>query len=436
MNIWKTLGIKRTNDIGEIKRAYAKKAKEVHPEDNPIGFKNLYDAYTAAIRIARSSNQTSFKLANDNKTTEINGLDRAMRIARSSSQPSFESKNDNKTIEVNNINTAMKTERSSSQPSFESKNDNKTIEVNNINTVMKTERSGSQASFELTNENDSAVNEVNSIINEHADIFITIGYNEKVISQLLGEILDYRKKRKDKSRYVSEILDNEKFFDYLLKSPKIQEDFFAVIELECLKQKDVRKIRQAFTNHFKNNIPIALKPINVFLEMPPRAAIQWLFVIPYIAFWVSIFAAFAFAGVNSARYLFIGYILAYLGLMVIWAVSSFGKRIKLGKISRYRVEKKMEKGLLYYYFTQGICFILASLLFFNMESLYDKFYITNTVFLGLQMSTFASEDAFIQFGFFSTFFTSIVCYVIYLAIVSSGREGAQKEYYDPYGEMR
>ena len=347
MDIWKTLGIKRTKDISEIKRAYAEKAKEVHPEEDPTGFNDLHNAYTSAMRIARSSSQTS---------------------------------------------------------------------------------------FELTNKNDNEVIEVNSLNNEHVYIFQSIGHNEKVISQLLNEILDYRKSRKERSKYVSEILNNEKFFDYVSKSPVIQKDFFAIIELECLKQKDIRRIRKAFTNYFKNNIPAALKPTNVFLNSPTRESIQWLFMIPFIAFVVSIVAAFAFAGVNSSSYLLIGYILTYLGLMIIWAVSSFGKRIKFGKISRYEVEKKMGNGLLNYYFTQGICFVLASLLFFNMNSLDDKFYITDTVFLGLQMSTFASDDVIIQFGFFSIFFTMIICYVIYLAVVSSGRASAQKEYYDPYSE--
>ena len=54
-SIWQILGIAPTNDITEIKKAYAAKAKKTNPEDDPEGFEALHNAYRNAIRIARAS---------------------------------------------------------------------------------------------------------------------------------------------------------------------------------------------------------------------------------------------------------------------------------------------------------------------------------------------------------------------------------------------
>ncbi|MCH5340846.1 MAG: DnaJ domain-containing protein [Acetatifactor sp.] len=55
INIWETLGITYTSDISEIKRAYARRAKECHPEEHPEEFHRLQEAYKAALRLAKSS---------------------------------------------------------------------------------------------------------------------------------------------------------------------------------------------------------------------------------------------------------------------------------------------------------------------------------------------------------------------------------------------
>lgn len=52
MDIWKILGISRTADKKTIKRAYAAKTREIHPEEKPEEFKVLHEAYQAALEYA------------------------------------------------------------------------------------------------------------------------------------------------------------------------------------------------------------------------------------------------------------------------------------------------------------------------------------------------------------------------------------------------
>lgn len=48
-NSWEILGIEFTTDKKVIRRAYAAKAKEIHPEEKPEEFKVLYEAYQTAL---------------------------------------------------------------------------------------------------------------------------------------------------------------------------------------------------------------------------------------------------------------------------------------------------------------------------------------------------------------------------------------------------
>jgi hypothetical protein len=51
--IWEELGIDATDDVASIRKAYAKRLKQVQPEDDPEGFQRLRAAYETALSAAR-----------------------------------------------------------------------------------------------------------------------------------------------------------------------------------------------------------------------------------------------------------------------------------------------------------------------------------------------------------------------------------------------
>lgn len=51
-SIWDVLQIEATTDQKKIKRAYAARSREIHPEESPQEFQVLYQAYQAALRYA------------------------------------------------------------------------------------------------------------------------------------------------------------------------------------------------------------------------------------------------------------------------------------------------------------------------------------------------------------------------------------------------
>lgn len=57
MNMWKILDIDYTEDISVIKKAYAKKLKLYHPEDDAQGYQTLREAYDMAIKNAKNKNK-------------------------------------------------------------------------------------------------------------------------------------------------------------------------------------------------------------------------------------------------------------------------------------------------------------------------------------------------------------------------------------------
>jgi tetratricopeptide (TPR) repeat protein len=69
--IWDILEIHPTNDISIIKKAYAQKLKLYHPEDDPVGYQKLREAYDQAAKMAKQSTYESIHdLVDDNHDTE------------------------------------------------------------------------------------------------------------------------------------------------------------------------------------------------------------------------------------------------------------------------------------------------------------------------------------------------------------------------------
>ncbi len=91
MSIWNILEIESTADTSAIKKAYAKKLKQHHPEEDPEGYQQLREAFDAAMKFARSrssaADQASIPPAYEsgvtveNTQTDIPQSDRAEQVA-------------------------------------------------------------------------------------------------------------------------------------------------------------------------------------------------------------------------------------------------------------------------------------------------------------------------------------------------------------------
>ena len=56
---WIELGLSGPSDLETVKHAYARRLKEVHPEEDPEGFQRLHAAYQAVRKLARGAESDS-----------------------------------------------------------------------------------------------------------------------------------------------------------------------------------------------------------------------------------------------------------------------------------------------------------------------------------------------------------------------------------------
>ena len=71
MNIWKILEIEPTTDRKAIRRAYAARSKETHPEEKPEEFRMLYEAYQKALEYAKRGGESASFVAEEELELEL-----------------------------------------------------------------------------------------------------------------------------------------------------------------------------------------------------------------------------------------------------------------------------------------------------------------------------------------------------------------------------
>lgn len=62
MDIWEILGISPVKDKRLIKKAYAARSREIHPEEQPEEFMRLYEAYRMALYPAYERRMNTWRL--------------------------------------------------------------------------------------------------------------------------------------------------------------------------------------------------------------------------------------------------------------------------------------------------------------------------------------------------------------------------------------
>ena len=341
MSIWDTLGIKPTNDITEIKKAYASKAKEVHPETDPVKFNELHRAYQMAQSYARSSYETVYS----------------------------------------------------------------TSDVDSWSKVESTS---------------------NKSIGEYSFAFEEVGKAEAEIFQLIEQIIYYKSTKKERSEYVQKLFGYEKLFDYLVAHEKMREKFSAVLELECLRTKDIKRIKKAFDKYFETKLPESLQAIDSLLNAPKRGYGRWFFILPYLAFLMALMcpnyilyyktddiqAVFAFT-------LFV--------LIIIWAVVMFFQRTRANEVERSlpsSIEQRIGVGTFILGLFSGGSWLMSTCCFFILPSLEDGFSLVENIF-GTSLTVFVPNNSI-------AIVTLIAClfgYLCHSMSISSARTDAQMDYW-------
>ena len=100
--VWEMLGIDSTSDIQKIKLAFAEKAKETHPEDNPEGFRMLRESYQMALEYARTGKMiVEERVFEDFDSEESNWINRTIKAKNDDSK--YVQKTNINFLELDNI---------------------------------------------------------------------------------------------------------------------------------------------------------------------------------------------------------------------------------------------------------------------------------------------------------------------------------------------
>jgi tetratricopeptide (TPR) repeat protein len=71
MNFWDILEIDPTDNISIVKKAYAKKLKLHHPEDDPEGYQKLREAYDSALKYLKNNKNKQTIISSNKKINEV-----------------------------------------------------------------------------------------------------------------------------------------------------------------------------------------------------------------------------------------------------------------------------------------------------------------------------------------------------------------------------
>lgn len=77
--MWELLGIQQTDDEDIIRKAYAEKSKDCHPEEHPEEFQQLHKAYKNAIRYAKNSKKQKKQLSEEMENNQNNSQDETQK---------------------------------------------------------------------------------------------------------------------------------------------------------------------------------------------------------------------------------------------------------------------------------------------------------------------------------------------------------------------
>lgn len=119
MSDWELLGIKKTSDVSEIKKAFAKKLKTCRPEDNAELYQELRNAYERIIkqakRRARKNSVSSVPEEAPSEKYDAEDFKKAQKELKETAKRKASGKKINKTeveLETENLQTASEVKSS------------------------------------------------------------------------------------------------------------------------------------------------------------------------------------------------------------------------------------------------------------------------------------------------------------------------------------